>query len=59
MVEINEMVNIERRTILDELEGLNDDQWTTVTICEPWTVRQLVVHMTVVGNSNSFSFFGG
>lgn len=35
----------ERRDLADFLATLTDEQWETPSLCEDWTVRQVVAHM--------------
>ncbi len=53
------MARAERSALFSELEGLTDDQWSTMTVCKPWTVRHLVAHMTALGNQTAPNFFKG
>ena len=34
-----------RHALLDDLEGLTNDQWATVSLCRPWTVHQVLAHL--------------
>ena len=36
----------ERRRVADLLDGLDDEQWATPSLCEGWTVRHVAAHMT-------------
>ena len=53
------MANVERTALLADLQGLSDDQWATMTVCDPWTVRHLVAHMTALGNQTAPNFLKG
>ena len=53
------MASGERSVLLAELEGLTDEQWSTMTVCRPWTVRHLVAHMTALGNQTAPNFLKG
>ena len=53
------MANVERAALLADLEGLTDGQWATLTVCDPWTVRHLVAHMTAVGHQTASNFVRG
>jgi uncharacterized protein (TIGR03083 family) len=59
MTDFAAMASAERSALLAELEGLTDDQWSTMTVCRPWTVRHLVAHMTALGNQTAANFFKG
>ena len=53
------MANAERSALCAELQGLTDDQWSTMTVCDPWTVRHLAAHLTAVGHQSAPNFFKG
>jgi uncharacterized protein (TIGR03083 family) len=38
-------VGVERTRLLEVLDGLNDAQWRTPSLCAGWSVRDLVVHL--------------
>lgn len=42
---IREMMRDERRQIRRLLERLSDDQWQAPSLCEGWTVRDVVAHL--------------
>lgn len=59
MTDYAAMADIERKALFGELEGLTEAQWATMTVCNPWTVRHLVAHMTALGNQTAGNFFKG
>ncbi len=59
MTDYSAMVDAERKALLPVLEGLTEAQWSTMTVCDPWTVRHLVAHMTALGNQTAPNFFKG
>lgn len=59
MTDFAAMADVERKALFAELEGLTDAQWSTMTVCDPWTVRHLVAHMTALGNQTAPNFFKG
>lgn len=59
MTEFAAMARAERSALYAELEGLTDEQWSVMTVCDPWTVRHLVAHMTALGNQTAPNFFKG
>ena len=42
----------------DDLEGISAAQWDTHSLCEGWTVRDVVAHMTASAKVTPASFFG-
>ncbi len=59
MTDFAAMADIERKALYAELQGLTEAQWSTMTVCDPWTVRHLVAHMTALGNQTAPNFFKG
>lgn len=45
--EIATAVRAERHRLCDFLEGLDDADWSSPSLCSAWTVRQVVAHLTV------------
>jgi uncharacterized protein (TIGR03083 family) len=39
-------IAVERGALADDLTGLDADRWTTQSLCEDWTVRDVLAHMT-------------
>ena len=37
----------ERRALADQLDGLDDAQWATPSLCGEWTVRHVAAHLVV------------
>ena len=50
-------IHAERAALADDLAGLTDDQWETPSLCSPWTVRQVLAHMTVTAKMTPPRFF--
>ncbi len=38
-------IHAERKALADDLEGLTADQWATPSLCDGWTVHQVLGHM--------------
>ena len=58
-MELRQITRSERRALLEDLQELSDADWSTVTVCDPWTVRQLVAHLTSMGNQTRWNFVKG
>jgi uncharacterized protein (TIGR03083 family) len=39
------VVHAERQALIDDVEGLTDDQWQTPSLCTEWTVHDVLAHM--------------
>jgi uncharacterized protein (TIGR03083 family) len=52
-------VHAERRALFDDLTGLSDEQWSTPSLCEGWTVRDVLGHMTAAAKKTPPKFFAG
>ena len=50
-------IHAEREALAAELEGLTDEQWATASLCEGWTVRDVLAHMTGTAKVSGGSFF--
>jgi uncharacterized protein (TIGR03083 family) len=42
------LIAAQRRTVADLLDGLEQEQWGTASLCAPWTVREVAAHLTMV-----------
>src|SRR5580700_293028 len=50
-------VHSERRALAADLGGLGEDQWSTKTLSQDWTVRDVVAHMTATAKITPATFF--
>jgi uncharacterized protein (TIGR03083 family) len=39
-------IRVERRALADDLASLPDERWATTSLCNEWTVRDVLAHMT-------------
>ena len=46
-MELQSLVVAQRRHLADQLDGLTAEDWETETLCEGWTVRHVVAHLTM------------
>jgi uncharacterized protein (TIGR03083 family) len=53
------IIHTERKALLADLESLTDAQWTTPSLCEGWSVRDVVGHMTATATITPGKFFPG
>jgi uncharacterized protein (TIGR03083 family) len=51
-----ELVAVERGALADDLEGLTDAQWNTPSLCQGWSVRDIVAHLTAAGSTGPGAF---
>jgi uncharacterized protein (TIGR03083 family) len=49
----------ERGALADDLAGLRTEQWATGSLCEAWTVEQVLAHMTSTAQMTPPKFFAG
>jgi uncharacterized protein (TIGR03083 family) len=40
------LIHPERQALLNDVAGLDDDQWNTPSLCAGWTVRDTLAHLT-------------
>ena len=52
-----DIIAAQRRAIADQLEALAEDRWTTNSLCEGWTVRDVLAHL-VMPHVTSLPTFG-
>jgi uncharacterized protein (TIGR03083 family) len=57
-VDIWPMIHAERRALGADLESLSDAQWATPSLCEEWTVHDVVAHMTASTRITFTALFG-
>lgn len=50
-------VHAERAALAEDLTGLTDVQWSTPSLCEGWTVRDVVAHLTATAMISTAAFF--
>jgi uncharacterized protein (TIGR03083 family) len=51
-------IHAERKALAADLEGLTANEWDMPSLCEGWTVRDVVAHMTAATKLNGPKFFG-
>jgi len=51
-------IHSERKALAADLDGLPDAKWDTPSLCDGWTVRDVVAHMTAATKINGPKFFG-
>jgi uncharacterized protein (TIGR03083 family) len=52
------MIHAERRALLADARTLNSAQWSTPSLCDGWTVRDVVAHQTATSLMTPGRFFG-
>jgi uncharacterized protein (TIGR03083 family) len=57
-LEIWPVVHVEREALAGDLRGLAEDRWATPSLCDEWTVRDVLAHMTAAAKITPPSFFG-
>jgi uncharacterized protein (TIGR03083 family) len=53
------MVAAERGALADDLAGISDAQWQTPSLCEGWSVRDVLAHLTAMASLNLLTFAVG
>jgi uncharacterized protein (TIGR03083 family) len=51
-------IHAERKALAADLDGISDAKWDTPSLCDGWTVRDVVAHMTAATKLNAPKFFG-
>jgi uncharacterized protein (TIGR03083 family) len=52
-------IHAERRALAADLESLSDAQWATQSLCEKWTVRDVLGHMVATAKKTPIGFVAG
>jgi uncharacterized protein (TIGR03083 family) len=47
----------ERAALASDLQDLDEQQWTTRSLCDDWTVRDVIAHMTATARISPATFF--
>lgn len=50
-------IHTERAALAGDLAELTDERWETPSLCAPWTVRQVLAHMTATAKMTPPKFF--
>lgn len=53
------VVRTERSTLAEDLTPLTDEQWRTPSLCEGWTVRDVLAHLTAAASLNTAQWLAG
>src|SRR5581483_6423351 len=59
MPDLMPMVHAERRSLAGFLGTLPPERWAAPTLCDKWTVQQVVGHVVAAGNVTVLHFFAG
>ena len=51
------IVHGERKALAADLKPLDENQWTTPSLCGEWTVRDVLAHMTATAKTTPATFF--
>jgi uncharacterized protein (TIGR03083 family) len=51
-------IHAERAALATDLEGVTPERWTTPSLCQGWTVHQVLAHMLATAEMNPLTFFG-
>ena len=56
MADVQAMTKLEGEALLEYVRGIPEENWETQTVCDPWSVRHLVAHLTALGNQTFPNF---
>ncbi len=59
MADYDHITKTQQQLLLDDLKSFTEDDWASVTVCDPWTPRQLVAHLTSMNNQTRGNFLVG
>jgi uncharacterized protein (TIGR03083 family) len=52
-------IHAERGALAGDLAAITDEQWAMPSLCDPWSVRDVLGHMTATARTTPARFFGG
>ena len=52
-------IHTERQALADDLHALPDGKWSTASLCDGWSVRDVLGHMTATAELTPRKFFSG
>jgi uncharacterized protein (TIGR03083 family) len=56
-VDVWPVVHGERKALVADLGPLSEEQWSTASLCPPWTVREVLAHMAGTAQITPATFF--
>ncbi|MGI9594969.1 MAG: maleylpyruvate isomerase family mycothiol-dependent enzyme [Acidimicrobiales bacterium] len=59
MTDVRAMTQAEGEDVVAYLRAVPDEAWDTMTVCAPWTVADIVAHLTAMGNQTMGNFARG
>jgi uncharacterized protein (TIGR03083 family) len=51
------VIHAERKALAADVEGLRTDQWSSASLCDQWTVQDVLAHMTATAKITPPAFF--
>lgn len=58
-VDVWSMVHTERAALIEDLAHLDDEQWATPSLCDGWTVHDVVAHLVDTALTTRLGFVVG
>ena len=56
MADLWDQIHVERRALIDDCENLTAAQWATPSLCEGWSVHQLLAHQLATAKTTPGGF---
>lgn len=56
MTDIQKMTRNEAEALLEYIRDVPEDKWGSGTVCDPWSVKHLVAHLTALSNQTLPNF---
>jgi uncharacterized protein (TIGR03083 family) len=56
MAAIQDMTRNEAEALLEYMRDVPEERWATGTVCDPWSVKHLVAHLTALSNQTLPNF---
>jgi uncharacterized protein (TIGR03083 family) len=56
-VDVWPQIHSQRRALAADLDGITDGEWAAASLCDDWSVRDVVAHMTATAKLSGARFF--
>ncbi len=56
MADVQAMTRAEGKSLVEYLRTVPEDKWNASTVCDPWSVKHLVAHLTALSNQTLPNF---
>jgi uncharacterized protein (TIGR03083 family) len=59
VADFDDITKAQQQMLVEDLQSFTDEDWSATTVCDPWTPRQLVAHLTALNQQTLGNFVLG